>query len=257
MHRPEERHPPADPEPGGEVRERGAVGPLPDQLISQLGMPAGESREGADHRGLAVRAGGGPVDPEQALVWLAQAAEALDAAHGHGIVHRDVKPANLLFDSSDRLQVVDFGIARVVDETAGMTAPGTVLGTAGYLAPEQVAGAAPDPRQDLYAVGVVATQLLLGRPPRPGRAPMVPEGLLRPLVTALVDPDPTMRPPTAGAALERLRRIEIPADGPWPVVPDRLGDLPSARSDRWATTVIVVSLLVIGLCALAVWLMLR
>jgi eukaryotic-like serine/threonine-protein kinase len=114
---------------------------------------------------LAVRAGRGRVDPEQALAWLAQAAEALDAAHGHGIVHRDVKPANLLFDSSDRLQVVDFGIARVVDETAGMTAPGTVLGTAGYLAPEQAQGHETTAASDRYALAVVAYELLTGRRP--------------------------------------------------------------------------------------------
>jgi serine/threonine protein kinase len=114
---------------------------------------------------LAERAGSGLVDPEQAIGWLAQAAEALDAAHGHGIVHRDVKPANLLFDSSDRLQVVDFGIARVVDETAGMTAPGTVLGTAGYLAPEQAQGHETTAASDRYALAVVAYELLTGRRP--------------------------------------------------------------------------------------------
>ncbi|HJS70536.1 MAG TPA: serine/threonine-protein kinase, partial [Gaiellaceae bacterium] len=114
---------------------------------------------------LAERAGSGLVDPEQAIGWLAQAAEALDAAHGHGIVHRDVKPANLLFDSSDRLQVVDFGIARVIDETAGMTAPGTVLGTAGYLAPEQAQGHETTAASDRYALAVVAYELLTGRRP--------------------------------------------------------------------------------------------
>ena len=114
---------------------------------------------------LADRAGSGPVDSEQALAWLAQAAEALDAAHGHGIVHRDVKPANLLFDGADRLQVVDFGIARVIDETVGMTAPGTVLGTAGYLSPEQAQGHETTAASDRYALAVVAYELLTGRRP--------------------------------------------------------------------------------------------
>jgi tetratricopeptide (TPR) repeat protein len=114
---------------------------------------------------LAARAGGGRVEPEQALAWLAQAAEALDAAHSHGIVHRDVKPANFLFDGADRLQVVDFGIARVVDETVGMTAPGTVLGTAGYLAPEQAQGHETTAASDRYALAVVAYELLTGRRP--------------------------------------------------------------------------------------------
>jgi eukaryotic-like serine/threonine-protein kinase len=114
---------------------------------------------------LADHLGDGPVDPEQALAWLTEAAEALDAAHEHGIVHRDVKPANLLFDGADRLQVVDFGIARVIDETMGMTAPGTVLGTAGYLAPEQAKGHETTAASDRYALAVVAYELLTGRRP--------------------------------------------------------------------------------------------
>jgi eukaryotic-like serine/threonine-protein kinase len=107
----------------------------------------------------------GPVEPARALAWLRQAAEALDAAHASGVVHRDVKPANLLFDGSDRLQVVDFGIARLVDETLGMTAPGTILGTAGYLAPEQAAGRETTAASDRYALAVVAYELLTGRRP--------------------------------------------------------------------------------------------
>jgi serine/threonine protein kinase len=114
---------------------------------------------------LAEHVGDGAVDPELALDWLMQAAEALDAAHAKGIVHRDVKPANLLFDGAGRLQVVDFGIARVVDETAGMTAPGTVLGTAGYLAPEQAQGHETTAASDRYALAVVAYELLTGRRP--------------------------------------------------------------------------------------------
>jgi eukaryotic-like serine/threonine-protein kinase len=114
---------------------------------------------------LADHSGSGPVDSEQAIAWLTQAAEALDAAHEHGIVHRDVKPANFLFDGADRLQVVDFGIARVADETAGMTAPGTVLGTAGYLAPEQAQGHETTAASDRYALAVVAYELLTGRRP--------------------------------------------------------------------------------------------
>jgi serine/threonine protein kinase len=114
---------------------------------------------------LADHAGDGPVEPELALGWLAEAAEALDAAHEHGVVHRDVKPANLLFDGAGRLQVVDFGIARVVDETAGMTAPGTVLGTAGYLSPEQAQGHETTAASDRYALAVVAYELLTGRRP--------------------------------------------------------------------------------------------
>ena len=115
---------------------------------------------------LADRTRQRPVEPAEALLWLGQAAEALDAAHELGIVHRDVKPPNLLFDARDGLVVADFGIARVADDTlTGMTATGTVLGTAGYLAPEQALGQPATPASDLYALGVVGYELLTGGRP--------------------------------------------------------------------------------------------
>ena len=114
---------------------------------------------------LADKARSGPVSPAQALEWLRQAAEALDAAHARGIVHRDVKPANLLFSERGDLEVADFGIARAIDDTAGMTLAGTVMGTAGYLAPEQARGEAAGPASDRYALGVVAYELLTGGRP--------------------------------------------------------------------------------------------
>jgi eukaryotic-like serine/threonine-protein kinase len=114
---------------------------------------------------LADRAREGSVDRDTALLWLAQAAEALDAAHELGVVHRDVKPANLLFDARGELAVGDFGIARAADDTMGMTAAGTVLGTAGYLAPEQALGQPATPASDRYALGVVAYELLTGGRP--------------------------------------------------------------------------------------------
>jgi tetratricopeptide (TPR) repeat protein len=108
----------------------------------------------------------GLVEPADALSWLGQAAQALDAAHQLGIVHRDVKPPNLLFDARDEVVVADFGIARVAGDTlTGMTAAGTVLGTAGYLAPEQALGQPATPASDLYALGVVGYELLTGGRP--------------------------------------------------------------------------------------------
>jgi eukaryotic-like serine/threonine-protein kinase len=106
----------------------------------------------------------GAQEPGQALEWLEQAAVALDAAHRSGVVHRDVKPANLLLDRNNNVHVADFGIA----SAAGMdslTMTGTVLGTAGYLSPEQAQGDRATPASDRYALAVVAFELLSGRRP--------------------------------------------------------------------------------------------
>jgi len=114
---------------------------------------------------LADRARSGPVAPVHAIDWLRQAAEAIDAAHARGVVHRDIKPANLLFSERGELVVADFGIARAIDDTAGMTLAGTIMGTAGYLAPEQARGEPAGPASDRYALGVVAYELLTGGRP--------------------------------------------------------------------------------------------
>jgi serine/threonine-protein kinase len=99
-----------------------------------------------------------------ALDWLEQAASALDAAHREGIVHRDVKPANLLFDRQGRVHVADFGVASAAG-LGSVTQTGTVLGTASYLSPEQAMGERATPASDLYALAVVAFELLTGRRP--------------------------------------------------------------------------------------------
>jgi serine/threonine-protein kinase len=113
---------------------------------------------------VAERLDDGRHDVADALRWLGQAAEALDAGHAHGIVHRDVKPANLLLTADDDVRVADFGIASAAGLTS-VTATGTVLGTLGYLAPEQAAGTEVGPAADRYALAVVAYELLAGRRP--------------------------------------------------------------------------------------------
>ena len=103
----------------------------------------------------------------QAVHWLEEAAAALDYAHAEDIVHRDVKPANLLLDERGRLAVGDFGIARLADETS-LTQVGQIVGTAAYLSPEQAMGTPATPASDRYSLGVVAFELLTGRRPFPG-----------------------------------------------------------------------------------------
>ncbi len=106
----------------------------------------------------------GAQPPAQMLRWLKDAAAALDHAHAHGVVHRDVKPANLLLSGDGRLHVADFGVASATG-AAPMTMAGTVLGTAGYLAPEETEGKPATPASDRYALGVVAFELLTGERP--------------------------------------------------------------------------------------------
>ena len=106
----------------------------------------------------------GAQPPERVFDWLEQAGRALDAAHAEGVVHRDVKPANLMLDRDGNVHVADFGIA----SAAGMdslTMTGTVLGTAGYLSPEQAQGDRATPASDRYALGIVAFELLTGHRP--------------------------------------------------------------------------------------------
>jgi serine/threonine protein kinase len=109
----------------------------------------------------------GAQSPRQALEWLEQAADALDAAHREGVVHRDVKPANLLLDRYGHVHVADFGIASAAG-LGSLTQTGTVLGTASYLSPEQAQGERTTAASDLYSLGIVAFELLTGRRPFEG-----------------------------------------------------------------------------------------
>jgi predicted Ser/Thr protein kinase/tetratricopeptide (TPR) repeat protein len=106
----------------------------------------------------------GAQEPARVLDWLEEAAGALDAAHANGIVHRDVKPGNLLLTPDGSVRVADFGVASAAGLDS-LTMTGTVLGTAGYLSPEQARGEPTTPASDLYSLGVLAFELLTGRRP--------------------------------------------------------------------------------------------
>nr|WP_190022240.1 serine/threonine-protein kinase [Streptomyces hiroshimensis] len=108
----------------------------------------------------------GPLAPRRVARIAAQSAAGLAAAHRQGVVHRDIKPGNLMLDADDTLKIGDFGIARFVDETsAALTRVGQIVGTSTYLAPERALGRVAGPASDVYALGCVIYQLLAGQPP--------------------------------------------------------------------------------------------
>lgn len=137
------------------------------------------------------------------LGWLAELASALDYAHGRGVVHRDVKPQNVLFDDAGALQLSDFGLARSLEETTQLTQTGAVLGTPVYMSPEQINGSNVGPATDQYALAVLSFRLLTGRLPiERASAPVVfQKTLFEPL-----PPPSSVRPdlsPEVDAVLER------------------------------------------------------
>ncbi len=111
---------------------------------------------------------GGALEPERAVDLLGQVTSALDAAHARGLVHRDVKPANILItvvDGEERAYLTDFGVAKRSDAASELTAQGVAVGTVDYMSPEQINGLPTDARTDVYALGCVFFQMLTGRVP--------------------------------------------------------------------------------------------
>src|SRR4051794_22707145 len=166
----------------------------------------------------------GPLAPERVVEVLRGVAGALDHAHGEGIVHRDVKPANVLLGRDGRIKLADLGIATAVEGTR-ITMSGTVLGTAAYMAPEQLEGHKPGPASDIYSLAVLAWESLSGSRAYEGRTPLEiahrkasdpPPSLASvrpeapPAAVALLEramgPDPAARPPSAGAFVDELEQ---------------------------------------------------
>ena len=179
--------------------------------------------EGENLKQLVERTG--PLAVGRTVELGVEIADALAFAHAHDLVHRDVKPQNVLIDTAGNAKVTDFGIARSLDVDHGVTQTGTVLGTSNYLSPEQAAGQQVTPASDIYSLGVVLYELLTGEVPFRGdnlvvvamkhvtedapsildQRPDVPPRLARAVQRAL-EKDPARRFPTMDAFANELRR---------------------------------------------------
>ena len=168
----------------------------------------------------------GAPPPARALDLLEPVLVALAAAHGAGLVHRDVKPENVLLSADGRVKVADFGLARAIETSSVTATTGVLIGTVAYLAPEQVEHGRTDTRTDVYAAGVLLFELLTGAPPYASESPMtvayrhvhddvpppsrlvegIPAGL-DDLVVRATRRDPAARPVDAGAFLAELRTV--------------------------------------------------
>jgi len=161
------------------------------------------------------------VDPVLALDVVAQAAAGLDAAHRNGLVHRDIKPGNILLGEDGLVKITDFGIAHAAG-SAPITGPGLVMGTTQYMAPERIAGAPATPASDLYSLGILIYECLTGLPPYDGGTaevmaghlylplPPLPSGVtpeLDELIARLTAKDPAARLSDAAELAKLARRL--------------------------------------------------
>jgi len=180
-----------------------------------------------------IRERSAPFPPAEAISIIQPVLSALSAAHAAGIVHRDVKPENILLSDDGVVKVADFGLARAVEADASSTRTGLMMGTVAYCSPEQITRGEADPRSDVYAAGIVLFELLTGRPPFQGESAMnvayqhvngrvpAPSSKVRgipsevdELVVLATDPDRDERPADAGEFLAEIadvrERLHLP-----------------------------------------------
>jgi Protein kinase domain len=246
-----------------EARHAGAVSHEGIARIYDYGEPKGLDppflvMELVDGPSLADVLSSGPLDLLRAVDVVAQAAAGLHAAHLAGLVHRDIKPGNLLVSRTGRVKITDFGISHAVG-SAPITRTGVLVGTPGYLAPERVGGASATCASDLYSLGVVAYECLAGAPPfsgtplevalahRMGPMPPLPPAVpaeVAALVRWLTAKDPGARPASAGDVAAHAGSLRdrmsaaavVPAGAPAPPprtrVPARNATLDTAGRQR-------------------------
>src|SRR3954453_11883213 len=217
-----------------------------------------ELLSGGSLRGMLDR--GHRLSPSQALLVGLDAARALDYAHRRGLVHRDVKPANLLFDEEGRVRIADFGLARGLAEASVTEPTGAILGTFRYASPEQARGRSVDGKADVYALALVLVEAVTGQVPFAADTPVATlmarvdnplvgppaMGPLGPVVEQCGTPDPEDRADAAAliAGLERAART-LPSPRPLPLAgareiddTTRIADIPvmPAAGDRSTTS---------------------
>jgi serine/threonine-protein kinase len=189
----------------------------------------------------------GALTPARVVAVARDCCAGLAYAHAAGLVHRDLKPQNLLLDLDGRVKIADFGIARTLDDGTSLTLTGSVLGTAGYLAPEQAGGSQVTAAADIYGLGVTLHQLATGTMPGPDAPQPLPEPL-RGAVAGCLDPDPARRPSAEALSAmldEPATLVAPPRVPPRPVSPVR-----GMRNGRLAAVLLAV-LIVAAIAILA------
>jgi serine/threonine protein kinase len=142
----------------------------------------------------------GPLLPRRAVEIASEVAAALSVAHRAGVIHRDIKPGNIMLTRDGTVKVTDFGIARAWDDSSELTRTGAVIGTATYFSPEQAQGVTADERSDIYSLGVVLYEMLTGHPPFSGESPVA---VAYQHVSTAVSPPSTLNP-DVGPELDRI-----------------------------------------------------
>jgi len=207
----------------------------------------------------------GPLDPRRAVALITQIAEALTDAHNHGVLHRDIKPSNILITRSDFAYLVDFGIARALDDdVTSLTKSGATIGTLSYMAPERFEGGPPDARSDIYSLACTLAECLTGRrpfnatslpslmkahltanPPRPSLERRDTPPALDDVIARGMAKDPAARYATprdlAAAAQYALHQWGLPPGPKQPIPPATLVDTPMPHSSRTALFGLVAS----------------